>query len=83
MGAGEGAREVMTLQRVIPLLNQVSGAGRKLSVDKVTVLPANGDAGGDFAKAAISASEQLKAAIGLDVTQLAKRLEGGGAKVDR
>jgi flotillin len=82
-GAGEGAREVMTLQQVIPLLAQVSGAGRKLTVDKVTVLPADGDDGGGFAKAAISASEQLKAAIGLDVTQLAKRLEGSGAKVDR
>ena len=39
--------------------------------------------GGDFAKAAIRASEQIKAATGLDVTQLAKRIEGGGAKVDR
>jgi flotillin len=80
-GAGEGAREVMTLQQVIPLLAQVSGAGRKLTVDKVTVLPADGE-GGNFAKAAISASEQLKAAIGLDVTQLAKRIEGG-AKLDK
>lgn len=82
MGAGEGARDVMTLQQVIPLLNQVSGAGRKLMVDKVTVLPANGDSASSFAKAAISASEQIKAATGLDVTQLAKRFEGG-AKVDR
>jgi flotillin len=76
--AGEGAREVLALQQVIPMLNQVAGAGQKLAVDKVTVLPAgNGEAGGGFAKTAISISEQLKAATGLDLPAVAKRLEGG------
>jgi flotillin len=76
--AGEGAREVLALQQVIPMLHLVAGAGQKLSVDKVTVLPAaNGEAGGGFAKAAISASEQIKAAIGVDIAAVAKRLESG------
>ncbi|HUG52534.1 MAG TPA: SPFH domain-containing protein [Vicinamibacteria bacterium] len=76
--AGEGAREVLALQQIIPLVNQVAGAGQKLVVDKVTVLPAtNGEAGGGFAKVAISASEQIKAATGLDLPAIAKRLEGG------
>ena len=60
------------------MLHQVSGAGQKLAVDKVTVLPAsNGEAGGGFAKAAISASEQIKAATGVDIAAVAKRLEAG------
>ncbi len=77
--AGEGAREVLTLQQIIPLLGQVSGAGQKLTVNKVTVLPAaDGEqTGGGFAKAAINASEQIKAATGIDLASLAKRLEPG------
>jgi hypothetical protein len=74
--AGEGAREVMALQQVIPLLGEISGASRKLMVQKVSVLPADSGAGGSFAKAAISAMEQLKAATGLDVPAVARRLEG-------
>jgi hypothetical protein len=44
-------------------------------VHKVTVLPAEGTAGPGFAKAAISASEQIRAATGLDIAAIAKRLE--------
>ena len=73
--AGEGARDVLALQQVIPLLTQVSGAGRKLVVQKVSVLPQTSGNGGDFARSAIAASEQLKAAIGLDLPAIARRLE--------
>ena len=75
--AGEGAREVMMLQQVMPLLAQVAGAGQKLTVDKVSVLPAGPVAGDGLARAAISAAEQIKAATGVDfVTAAAKRVEG-------
>jgi flotillin len=74
--AGEGAREVLALQQVIPLLGEISGASRKLVVQKVSVLPADG-AGGDFAKGAIGAFEQIKAATGLDVPAVARQLGGG------
>jgi flotillin len=74
--AGPGAREVLSLQQVMPLLAEVSGAGRQLVVEKVTVLP-GGDSGGSFAKAAIAASEQIKAATGVDLAAAARRLEGG------
>ena len=73
--AGEGAREVLALQQVIPLLGEISGASRKLVVQKVSVLPADG-AGGGFAKGAIGAFEQIKAATGLDVPAVAKQLAG-------
>jgi flotillin len=73
--AGEGARDVLALQQVIPLLTQVSGAGRKLVVQKVSVLPPNPGNGGDFARSAIAATEQIKAAIGVDIPAIARRLE--------
>lgn len=75
--AGEGAREILILQQVIPLLAEVSGSGRKLVIQNVTVLPASGDAGGSFAKAAISGNEQIKAATGIDLAAIAKRFQGG------
>jgi uncharacterized membrane protein YqiK len=74
--AGEGARDVLALQQVIPMLTQVSGAGRKLVVQKVSVLPQAAGNGGDFARAVIAASEQIKAAMGVDVPAIARRLEG-------
>jgi flotillin len=74
--AGEGAREVLTLQQVIPLLSQVSGSGRQLVIQKVTVLPNGQEGGGEFAKNAIRVNEQIKAATGVDISGLVKRLEG-------
>lgn len=73
--AGEGAREVMMLQQVMPLLAQVAGATHRLEVGKVTVLPGGAGDGG-FARAAISASEQIKAATGVDLAAAAKRMQG-------
>jgi len=70
--AGPGAREVMALQQVIPLLSQVAGSGWPLVIGKVTVLPQDGEGGG-FAKAAIRAAEQIKAATGVDLAALAPK----------
>src|SRR6185503_13173537 len=79
--AGEGAREVLALQQVIPLVSQVAGAGHTLKVRKVTVLPADGVGGsGGFAKAAINATEQIRAATGVDLAAVARRLGTSPAK---
>jgi flotillin len=72
--AGPGARDVLALQQVMPLLSEVSGSGRQLIIEKVTVLP--GADSGTFAKGVISASEQIKAATGIDLAAAARRLEG-------
>ena len=75
--AGEGAREVMMLQQVMPLLAQVAGAAQKLTIDKVSVLPAGQVAGDGLARAVIGASEQIKAATGVDLAAAAqRRVEG-------
>jgi flotillin len=72
---GESAREVLALQQVIPLLADVAGARRGLAVQRVSVLPEGGaENGGAFARAAIAASEQIKAATGLDLPRLAQTL---------
>ena len=62
------------------MLNQVAGAGQTLKVHKVTVLPADGAASDGFAKAAISATEQIRAATGVDLAAVARRLEATPAK---
>lgn len=70
--AGGGAREVMTLQQVMPMLAQVAGASHKVVAQKVTVLPtANGHAeGADLARTIINAAEQVRAATGVDIKQI-------------
>ncbi|MEO8878378.1 MAG: SPFH domain-containing protein [Polyangiaceae bacterium] len=71
--AGPTAREVLVLQKLLPLVGLISGADRKLLVQKVTVLPQT-HGGDDWAKKAISTSEQLRAATGVDLGAIGRRL---------
>jgi len=73
--AGSVAREVLALQKLIPLVPDIAGARQKLSVGRVTVLPHDADgAGSKLAKTAIGASAQIKAATGVDLAAAVKRL---------
>ena len=73
--AGEGAREVLALQQVMPLLAQVAGAAHRSRSGKVTVLPADG-AGTAASPRRDRASEQIKAATGVDfVAAVQRRVE--------
>jgi flotillin len=71
---GVAARDVLVLQKLLPLLGRVTGADQPLKVDRLTVLPAGQAAGGTLARQAIGAGEQLKAATGLDLAELARGL---------
>lgn len=72
--AGSGAQEVLALQQVIPLLAEVAGAAQPLLIERVAVLPEEHGNGGDsLARSAISATEQLRAALGVDLTALVPR----------
>ena len=74
---GAGAREVLALQNLLPMLNTVAGSHHALKVGKLTVLPSpGGDGKDDFARKAIGANEQIKAATGVDVAGIAKKLGG-------
>lgn len=70
---GQGAREVLALQNVLPLLERVSGANQGLNIGKLSLLPERNTSGSELAQQAIGAAEQLRAATGVDIAQLAKK----------
>jgi flotillin len=70
---GAAARDVLVLQKLLPLLGAISGSKRPLEVARMTVLPAGAAApGADLARLAIGANEQLKAVTGVDLAQIAR-----------
>jgi flotillin len=74
--AGPSARELLALQQMMPLLPDIAGSRRPTKIGALTVLPGSAAEGGSFARQAITASEQIRAATGLDLTALAERLGG-------
>ena len=74
--AGGTAREFLVLPRVISLLGQIAGAARPLRVDKVAVLPGGSNETGNGAARAAIRSEQIRSSMGVDLTAIAKRLQG-------
>jgi flotillin len=81
--AGPAAREVLALQKMLPLVDAISGANKKVVVKKLTVLPARGNgangADGEWARKAIGTAEELRAATGIDLAGVARRLAMPGA----
>jgi flotillin len=73
--AGGRAREVLVFQQMMPLVGDIAGAGQTVKIKQLTVLPSGGgDAG--LARRVISASEQIRAATGVDVASVLHRLGG-------
>jgi flotillin len=72
---GEGARDALVLQNLLPLLGKVSGSDQSQRIDTVSLL-GGGAPGGELARTAIGAVEQVRAATGVDLGQIAKRLGG-------
>ncbi|HEY1956630.1 MAG TPA: SPFH domain-containing protein [Polyangiaceae bacterium] len=83
--SGENARAVLVVQKLLPLANMIAGAQQKVAVKRLTVLP-RGDGvaqgTGDFARKAIGVTEQLRAATGIDLSQVARRLAPAPPKTD-
>lgn len=73
---GKGARDILALQQMMPMLEQIAGTQRPLKIQKLTVLP-NVDGDSSLAMKAIHLSEQLRAATGVDLPEMAKRFESG------
>ncbi len=73
--AGDAAREVLVLQQLMPMLNAISGAKRKTTIQEWTVI--GDDGGSGMAQKAVKFSEQVRAATGVDLAQVANRLGGG------
>lgn len=68
--AGPGARDVFLLQKLERLTNMTTSTIKDIEVDKITILPSGGSS--DLATGMISAAEQIKAALGIDVVEAVK-----------
>ncbi len=81
---GSAARDVLVLQKLLPLLGQITGSEHPLDVARLTVLPSSGGSapngagssggGAELARQAVGANEQLKVVTGVDLAQLARNL---------
>jgi flotillin len=73
---GPGAREVLALQNLLPLLTEVAGAHHTLKVGKLSVLPSAATSGSELARQAIGATEQIRSATGVDLMNVARKFGG-------
>jgi flotillin len=85
-GSGTSGRDVLLMQKLVPMLRTVSGTIGELHVDKLTVIGnggANGanGANGDLATSLVKANEQVKAATGVDIPKILTDRFGPGATV--
>jgi flotillin len=79
--AGPRAKEILALQQMLPMTEEVSGATRPLHISRMTFLP-KATEGDSLATKAIATAEQLRAATGVDLGGLARRLSQGSAPLD-
>lgn len=79
-GQGTAGRDVLLMQKLVPVLKQVAGTIGELRVDRLTVIGKGGGngSGGSLASTLVSTNEQIKAATGLDVTGMVKAKFGDG-----
>lgn len=69
---GASARDVLLMQKLVPLFHSLAGTIGELKIDRLTVLPQQtGEAGGGRPLGArlVDANEQVKAATGVDLSK--------------
>ena len=80
-GQGTAGRDVLLMQKLVPVLQQVAGTIGELRVDRLTVIGGGGGENGGTGSLAgklVSTNEQIKAATGIDVTGIVKAKYGDG-----
>ena len=83
-GQGAQGRDVLLMQKLVPVLEQVAGTIGQLQVDRLTVIGSgangNGASNGDGSLAGklVSTNEQIKAATGVDVAGVLRQRVGDG-----
>lgn len=69
--SGGSGRDVLLMQKLLPVLKQVSGTIGQIKVDRLTVIGKDGSntgsSGGSLAGQLVAANEQVKAAVGVDL----------------
>lgn len=73
--AGANAHEVLVLQQLMPLAGDIAGVGKPMKIRRLTFLPASGE-GGSAAQKAIGTVEQIRAATGVDLAEIGRRMSG-------
>jgi flotillin len=74
-GSGTSARDVLLMQKLVPMLGRITESMGSVKIDRLTVIGGGGGGGvggGSLAGQLVSASEQIKAATGIDVPQMIK-----------
>ncbi len=74
--AGANAHEVLVLQQLMPLAGDIAGVGKPMKIRRLTFLPA-GSGEGSAAQKAIGTVEQIRAATGVDLAEIGRRMSGG------
>jgi flotillin len=69
-GSGASARDVLLMQKLVPMLSRITESMGNVKIDRLTVI--GGGGGGSLAGQLVSTSEQIKAATGIDVPQIIK-----------
>ena len=66
---GSSSRDVLLMQKLVPLLTQLTGTIGELHVDRLTVIGGGTDASGNggLGRTLLTANEQVKAAVGVDL----------------
>lgn len=78
---GASGRDVLLMQKLVPLLKSVSGTIGDLHVDKLTVIGKNGASNGhDLATTLVRTNEQIKAATGVDLPAMLKERLGASSE---
>ena len=73
--AGANAHEVLVLQQLMPLAGDIAGVGKPMKIRRLTFLPASGGEG-SAAQKAIGTVEQIRAATGVDLAEIGRRMSG-------
>ncbi len=77
--SGRAGRDILLMQKLVPLLARMAGSMGELKVDRLTVLGKGGPGaagGSDLAGKLVEYSEQIRAATGIDVSAMVKQKLG-------
>lgn len=78
---GASARDVLLMQKLVPLFHSLAGTIGELKIDRLTVLPQQTGDGGDgrpLGSRLLEANEQVKAATGVDLSKALRDHLGAG-----
>ena len=77
--SGTNGRDVLLMQKLVPMLRKVTGTIGDIRVDKLTVIGGGGGADGNLASSLVRTNEQIKAAVGVDIPKLLTGFTGEGS----